>query len=49
MWRLQFDVCSFPDNMTTEAALLLFNSVYVTVSTIWRISFLCAQARIELE
>ena len=32
-----------------EAALLLFNSVPVTVSTICRISFVCAQARIEAE
>jgi hypothetical protein len=36
-------------SMTREAALLPFNSVYVTVSTISRISFMCAQARIELE
>ena len=35
--------------MTKEAALLLFNSVLITVSTICRISFLCAQARIETE
>ena len=35
--------------MTKEAALLLFNSVPVTVSTICRISFVCAQARIEAE
>ena len=35
--------------MTKEAALLLFNSVHVTVSTICRISFVCAQARIEAE
>jgi hypothetical protein len=35
--------------MTGEAALLLFNSVHVTVSTICRISFVCAQARIETE
>jgi hypothetical protein len=32
-----------------EAALLRFNSVHVTVSTICRISFMCAQARIETE
>src|ERR1700682_5373464 len=32
-----------------EVALLLFNSVYVTVSTICRISSACAQARIETE
>ena len=32
-----------------EAALLLFNSVHVTVSTICRISFVCAQARIEMK
>ena len=32
-----------------EAALLLFNLVHVTVSTICRISFVCAQARIETE
>jgi hypothetical protein len=32
-----------------EAALLLFNSVYVTVSTICRIGFVCAQARIEMK
>jgi hypothetical protein len=30
--------------MTKEAALLLFNSVPVTVSTICRISIVCAQA-----
>jgi hypothetical protein len=30
-------------------ALLLFNSVPVTVSTIRRISFVCAQVRIEAE
>jgi hypothetical protein len=36
-------------SMTREAALLLFNSVHVTVSTICRISFACAQARIETE
>ncbi len=35
--------------MTKEAALLLFNSVHVTVSTICRIGFVCAQARIETE
>jgi hypothetical protein len=35
--------------MTKEAALLLFNLVPVTVSTICRISFVCAQARIEAE
>jgi hypothetical protein len=35
--------------MTKEAALLLFNSVLITVSTICRISFVCAQARIEAE
>jgi hypothetical protein len=35
--------------MMKEAALLLFNSVPVTVSTIRRISFVCAQARIEAE
>jgi hypothetical protein len=35
--------------MTKEAALLLFNSVPVTVGTICRISFVCAQARIEAE
>src|SRR5260370_14484485 len=35
--------------MTKEAALLLFNSVPVTVSTICRISFVCVQARIEAE
>ena len=35
--------------MAKEAALLLFNSVPVTVSTICRISFVCAQARIEAE
>ena len=35
--------------MTREAALLLFNLVHVTVSTICRISFVCAQARIEAE
>jgi len=35
--------------MTKEAALLLFSSVHVTVSTICRISFVCAQARIEAE
>jgi hypothetical protein len=29
--------------------LLLFNSVYVTASTICRISFMCAQAWIETE
>jgi hypothetical protein len=32
--------------MAREAVLLLFNSVHVTVSTICRISFVCAQARI---
>ena len=32
-----------------EAALLLFNLVHVTVCTICRISFVCAQARIETE
>ena len=35
--------------MTKEAALLLFNSVPVTASTICRISIVCAQARIEAE
>jgi hypothetical protein len=35
--------------MTKEAALLLFNSVPIIVSTICRISFVCAQARIEAE
>jgi hypothetical protein len=35
--------------MTKEAALLQFNSVLITVSTICRISFVCAQARIEAE
>jgi hypothetical protein len=35
--------------MTKEAALLRFNSVPVTVSTICRISFVWAQARIEAE
>ena len=35
--------------MTKEAALLLFNSVPVTVSATCRISFVCAQARIEAE
>src|SRR6516164_790377 len=35
--------------MTKEAVLLLFNSVPVTISTICRISFVCAQARIEAE
>src|SRR5271166_5387891 len=35
--------------MTEVAALLLFTSVDVTVSTICRISFVCAQARIETE
>jgi hypothetical protein len=35
--------------MTKEAALLLFDSVPVTVSTICRINFVCAQARIEAE
>ena len=35
--------------MAKEAALLLFNSVPVTVSTIRRISFVCAQVRIEAE
>jgi hypothetical protein len=34
---------------TREAAVLLFHSVYVTVCTICRISFICAQARIETE
>jgi hypothetical protein len=37
------------DDLTREAALLLFNLVHVTVSTICRISFVCAQARIETE
>ena len=32
-----------------EAALLLFRSVHVTVSAICRISFACAQSRIETE
>jgi hypothetical protein len=35
--------------VTKEAALLLFNSVPVTASTICRISFVCAQAWIEAE
>jgi hypothetical protein len=35
--------------MTKEAALLPFNSVHVTVSTICRIGLVCAQARIETE
>ena len=35
--------------MAKEAALLLFNSVPAAVSTIRRISFVCAQARIEAE
>src|SRR4051812_46861023 len=34
---------------TKEAALLQFNSVRITVSTICRVSFVCAQARIEAE
>jgi hypothetical protein len=34
-------------SMTREAALLLFSSVHVTVSTISRISFVGAQTRIE--
>ena len=38
-----------PDGMVHAAALLLFNSVHVTVSTICRISFVCTQARIETE
>jgi len=42
-WFRRRDAC------TKEAALLLFNSVPVTVSTICRISFVCAQARIEAE
>jgi hypothetical protein len=45
-WRLALVGCG---DMTKEAALLLFNSVPVTVSTICRISFVCAQARIEAE
>jgi hypothetical protein len=36
-------------SMTREAALLLFNSVHVTVSTICRIGSVYAQARIETE
>jgi hypothetical protein len=32
-----------------QAALLLFNSVHVNVSTICRIGLVCAQARIETE
>ncbi len=36
-------------SMKGEAALLLFNSVDVTASTICRISFMCAHARIETE
>jgi hypothetical protein len=36
-------------SMTREAALLLFNSVHLTVSTVCRISFVCTQARIETE
>jgi len=36
-------------SVTREAALLPFNSVRVTVSTICRISFVRAQARIETE
>jgi hypothetical protein len=35
--------------LTKEAALLPFNSVHGTVSTICRIGFVCAQARIETE
>jgi hypothetical protein len=35
--------------MTKEAALLQFNSVRITVSTICRVSFVWAQARIEAE
>jgi hypothetical protein len=35
--------------MTKETALLQFNSVRITVSTICRVSFVCAQARIEAE
>ena len=40
---------SFYDGDTKEAALLQFNSVRITVSTICRVSFVCAQARIEAE
>jgi len=36
-------------NMTREAVLLLFDSVDVTVSTFWWISFACAQGRTETE
>jgi hypothetical protein len=32
-----------------EAALLLFYSVHIAVSTICRIGFVCAQARIEMK
>src|SRR5216684_7325457 len=35
--------------MTKEAAWLLFSSVHFTVSATCRISFVCAQARIEAE
>jgi hypothetical protein len=36
-------------SITRLGALALFNSVHVTVSTICRIGFVCAQARIETE
>jgi hypothetical protein len=45
-WRLRWLAAA---GMTKEAALLLFDSVPVTVSTICRINFVCAQARIEAE
>jgi hypothetical protein len=45
-WRLGWLAAA---GMTKEAALLLFDSVPVTVSTICRISFVWAQARIEAE
>jgi hypothetical protein len=45
-WRLALVGCGKHDE---GAALLLFNLVHDTVSTICRVSFVCAQARIETE
>jgi hypothetical protein len=47
-WAMQ-NVLQEAIEAAREAALLLFNSVHVTVSTICRISFVCAQARIEMK
>jgi len=44
-----WNVPTVAGSMTSEAALLLFNSVRANVSTIYRISFACTQGWIETE